>query len=468
MALRGGLICALLVAGCGRIAFDPLASDGATPDTMQEAAWPTLDGQWTWMAGSNLADPVGVYGTRGVAAATNAPGGRDNGAFWFDDNKLWMFGGVGHGTTGYALLNDLWTYDRTSGLWTWLGGPTTGSDNGNAGTRGVPATTNLPGARNDPMTWMAPNHEVWVFGGTAPTGGTAIRNDMWRLDLETLIWTWFGGSQLINQGPVYGTRGVAAPTNDPGGRLAPVLWDDGTGDGFYAYGGAGIDTTNGPLGGMSDLWHFTASTLQWTWIAGPQTINNSSSRGTLGVASPTVLPGMFGACSIGDAKNGELLMVDTQADLWRFDLATSNWTWIGGPATDHATTVASPRRMPSAAATPGEVATVDCWSDQRGNLWMMGGYDGVDGMTAANALWLYQPTLNQWALIAGQVSSRQPGLYGTRGAPDAANAPSSRQNGMAWTTPEGELWLFGGDYGVDSTGASAISMGDLWRFSAPD
>ena len=50
---------------------------------------------WTWVSGSNLAGPNGVYGTLGTAAASNAPGGRQNAVLWVDSTgTLWLFGSV--------------------------------------------------------------------------------------------------------------------------------------------------------------------------------------------------------------------------------------------------------------------------------------------------------------------------------------------------------------------------------------
>ena len=59
--------------------------------------------EWTWMGGSNVIPsgssepgPPGVYGTMGVASATNMPGGRFYAASWTDkQGNLWLFGGGG-------------------------------------------------------------------------------------------------------------------------------------------------------------------------------------------------------------------------------------------------------------------------------------------------------------------------------------------------------------------------------------
>jgi len=49
--------------------------------------------EWAWMGGTQTAQP-GVYGTLGVAAATNLPGSRSSAVGWSDkQGRLWLFGG---------------------------------------------------------------------------------------------------------------------------------------------------------------------------------------------------------------------------------------------------------------------------------------------------------------------------------------------------------------------------------------
>ena len=65
--------------------------------------------EWTWMSGANAVDMntgsglVSVYGTMGVAAATNIPGARSGSVSWIDSSgNLWLFSGGG--------FDDLWRY----------------------------------------------------------------------------------------------------------------------------------------------------------------------------------------------------------------------------------------------------------------------------------------------------------------------------------------------------------------------
>ena len=69
---------------------------------------------WTWVSGSDTGSLVPVYGTLGVASASNTPGARLGAITWVDrSGNLWLFGsGYGYDSTGKGdlFLNDLWRY----------------------------------------------------------------------------------------------------------------------------------------------------------------------------------------------------------------------------------------------------------------------------------------------------------------------------------------------------------------------
>ena len=81
-------------------------------------------------------------------------------------------------------------------------------------------------------------------------------NDLWEFNPSTNEWTWMGGSSTpcCNAPGVYGTLGVPAPANIPGGRFAPSIWTDLNGN-LWLFGGwepiarreSGISTTFGSI-----------------------------------------------------------------------------------------------------------------------------------------------------------------------------------------------------------------------------
>lgn len=142
--------------------------------------------QWTWINGSNTAPGAhGIYGTLGVASASNQPGARQGSVTWRDAaNNLWLFGGHAYAAVGADDMNDVWRYSISTGMWTWMKG---GNMIGNAavyGTLGISSPFNTPGGKLDAAGWTDINGIPYIFGGRSYNTNTVINvaaNDMWRL-----------------------------------------------------------------------------------------------------------------------------------------------------------------------------------------------------------------------------------------------------------------------------------------------
>jgi len=300
-------------------------------------------GEWTWVGGSNTPGAAGVYGTRGVAAATNMPGVREvNNVVWKDAaGNIWLFGGDGSDSTGaYTRMNDLWEYSPTSGEWTWVSGsptgnavsgPNAGTAIGVYGTQGVSAATNVPGARLIPVTWMDTNGNLWLFGGEGydSTGSQGELNDLWEYSPSSGNWTWIGGSSTVSPTGVYGTQGVAAAANVPAGRDGAAAWTDASGN-MWLFGGQGFNTSTGFYHRLNDLWQYSPSSGEWTWVGGSNTFDATGVYGAQGVAAATNVLGaraapfrwqdpsgnvwLFGGYQADDSTNTRFEM----NDLWMY------------------------------------------------------------------------------------------------------------------------------------------------------
>jgi hypothetical protein len=180
-------------------------------------------GRWTWMSGSNVKGQIGVYGTKGVSDPTNIPGARDGSIGWTDSGgDFWLFGGVYNLNVTSYKLNDLWRYTPSTDLWTWMSGSNLTNQVGVYGTKGVPSSTSIPGARYGSISWINEGG-LWLFGG----GGFAASssgdlNDLWKFtcegdagdlngncivdmeDLEILAYHWLSDYTLANFGQVSG------------------------------------------------------------------------------------------------------------------------------------------------------------------------------------------------------------------------------------------------------------------------
>src|SRR5207248_92581 len=226
----------------------------------------TFTGQWIWQGGSHIGNAKGVYGTLGIASASNIPGGRWAAATYTDTTgNVWLFGGQGVDSAGtIGILSDLWKYNIASAQWTWVSGSNIASPNGVYGTLGTAAASNAPGSRQAAVLWVDVSGDLWLFGGfgfdSVGTGNPqgAILNDLWKFSGGQ--WTWVSGDNLADQVGVYGTQTTAAAANFPGSRWGAVGWTDASSN-LWLYSGWGYGSvTTHPTGFLDDVWEYQLST----------------------------------------------------------------------------------------------------------------------------------------------------------------------------------------------------------------
>jgi hypothetical protein len=286
---------------------------------------------WTWIGGSKTANASGVYGTLGVPAATNVPGTGYLAASWTDSSgNFWLYG------SGNAPGNNIWEFSPTTKMWTWVsGGNTGGYVTPVYGTQGIASASNTPGERGGEVTWTDNSGNLWLFGGSA-------LNDLWEFNTTTKEWTWVRGSNTAGASGVYGTLGVVSTSNVPGGRTNAVGWKDSSGN-LWLFGGDGVDSTGTGGGWLNDLWEFSPTTKEWTWMGGSNTTYTNAAQDGPNRGQP----GVYGT-----------------------------------------------EGVPSATNAPGGRYTAVSWTDGSGNFWLFGG-TGHDSTATQigelNDLWRYQP-----------------------------------------------------------------------------
>jgi N-acetylneuraminic acid mutarotase len=357
--------------------------------------------QWIWMKGDSTPSNHGIYGSLGISAFTNKPGGRYYGNNWIDNvGDLWLFGGYGYpenGNTGN--MSDLWKYDAAINEWTWMNGDKTTENSGVYGSKGISSANNKPPSRDAGVSWTDKSGNLWLFGGV-DNGYASYLNDVWKYDISLNQWTWVNGNQTAGNYGIYGTKGVSSLINTPGARAASVSWTDTDGN-FWLFGGTGFAQA-GSLNELNDLWKYDPLLNTWTWVSGDANGNVSGVYGTKGVTAVSNKPG-------------------------------------------------------ARVASSGS-------SDSLGNLFLFGGIGyGNSSEGELNDLWKYNITDNQWTWLKGDSTLNNNGIYGIKSTADIFNKPGSRFGNTAWAGSSGNLYLFGGT-GYATNGVSDW-LNDLWKIS---
>jgi hypothetical protein len=370
--------------------------------------WKWDGGNWTWVTGGTTIREAANYGTINVPALTNRIGARVGHLMWRDNtNNLYVFGGRGYVTSGSGLLNDVWQYSITTGTWTWIkGSNTVDVSTIVAGTRGTANNANVPNGRRMGCGATDSNGHFWFYGGRGwDTGGSKYWRDLWKFDGSD--WTWMAGDMVPDAIGVYGAKGVANTSNQPGAKIECAAWFDNS-DNFWLFGGEGV-TSATFVESSNDLWKYDKVADMWTWVSG----------GTIGY--PT--------------------------DLGNYDL--------------------SKKGIPSASYTPSPRKYASYWRDNSGNFWLYGG--APENTTATpprfNDLWKFNPSTLEWTLVDGDPSVTDLSIiYGTINVPVLSNTPGGRFNsGVGLVHPiSGAFYMFGGNTSNKNTGDGRRN--DFWRF----
>lgn len=414
---------------------------------------------WVWLNGdSGSGGQIGNY-TSGIGG-NGYPGSRHAGNAGLSGVSVYSFGGYGlDGNGNKGALNDLWSFDSSSGFWTWVSGEST--VNGGGVYPVVGNIGNIP-ARYAAASWVS-NDDLYVFGGEVAFAGNccAAGNDLWRYVPNTGNWIFVAGESAANQQGVYPSN--LGGVGNPGARSSATTWIDSAAN-LWLFGGNGY-ASSATLGGLNDVWEYNTTTNQWIWQGGESSIAVSS-----------VYPANYGGTGYPGSRSNALVTIDISGnawlfggngydkngnlgdlnDLWRFNPSDphGSWTWISGEST-----------INSSSIYPGQVGQVGVigarqsgvfWSDSNGNLWYFGGYGYATigaNLGYLSDLWQYNVGSNEWVWQGGDTTINATGNY----IPLGGN-PGARDTAAYWVTSDREMWMFGGASG------STSYYNDLWHY----
>jgi len=277
------------------------------------------------------------------------------------------------------------------------------------------------------------------------------------------------GSSTRNPSAKYGTLGTSDAADTPGGRAGAVSWTDASGA-LWLFGGSSYDSA-GNMGIFNDLWKFTPATGNWTWMKGGSVAGQKGTYGTLGIPAAANTPGArIGAVSWIDLSGSLWLfggysyngweMEGNGNDLWKYDRATGNWTWMKGSMTINQSGTYGTLGTPAAANTPGARNVAVAWTDPTGALWLCGGeeYRPPSGdRNLRNDLWRWQEAIPPTGAIV---------INNNRSVTNRANVTLS----LTWSDDDGSgvsRMKFSND-GVTWTAWESLAATKAWTLSDGD
>lgn len=339
-----------------------------------------------WLIANGTFEAVGVtanYGIMGVPAPSNQPGPAGFGhPSWGDHlGNLWLYGIGG--------LNDLWKFDISTGMWTWVKG-TASPGPAIYGTKGVPAATNNPGMCNETdCHWTDTDGLLWLY--------TEFDGNLWNFNPITEMWTWITGQADAGILPTFGTIDEYAIDNTPGGFSAcPAvgvlysMWITSD-DHLWML----VNRFEAVL--QTEIWEFNPTLEQWrcrridiSEFGEPQVFPEACLDG-----NPDIFPISRTEMRVEWVDNCDHLyffgganfciMSPAYNDIWRYDPVTNTYTYIKGgtsPITPGTQDVFDVDNFPTMSAGG------QAWQNEKG-FYTMGGMNPSGEMT--NDVWLYSP-----------------------------------------------------------------------------
>lgn len=281
---------------------------------------------------------------------------------------------------------------------------------------------------------------------------------------QTPVYTWMGGSDVINQSGNFGTKGIPSTENIPSARQAASSWVDLSGN-IWIYGGSGWDS-EGNGGTLNDLWKFNPETLEWTWIGGSPIAEQDPIYGTKGESSPSNFPGARETSATWTDNSGNFWLFggDRHDDLWRFDINNSEWTWISGSKQLDQESVFGEKGIESDTIYPGSRRYSMFATDSKGNFWLFGGYRYGTNKGHLGDLWMFNVKTQNWTWEGGVKDKNGKGLYGIQGEPSVDNQPGARAAGAMWIDGDDNIWIFGGN-GYAKYENIYGELNDMWRYN---
>jgi predicted Ser/Thr protein kinase len=219
---------------------------------------------WKFVGGENTRDCLGTLNTYNESSTTEYPTCSMQIAGWYSGEQG-LFFTAGRSSSGY--ISKVWSFiDTIPGSFTLLNGE------GDLTPREGPAS-----ASNAANAWMFGGFGLSAFDGT-----TGLLADL--LQWNGTAWQYIDGPKTKDTPGNYPTQpGTSSPSIFPGSRIGAAMWLDDIGD-VWLFGGSGYGEADS--GYLNDLWKYSATSNQWTWVSGSRNVFENGNYTNDPVAPP--------------------------------------------------------------------------------------------------------------------------------------------------------------------------------------
>lgn len=290
------------------------------------------------------------------------------------------------------------------------------------------------------------------------------------LPAQKIQWTWISGDSTGNKIDVYGNKRMLDLLNKPGCFGPQNAWTDSAGN-LYMFQGSTLDIRLGfdtiPVFSNA-LWKYSPVVNTWAMITGanstiPAAPYGGEVAGTPGLPAPGNTPGilLYNGTMWTDSAGKRWMYggkdnyrdFGTKCQLWKFDPAIGQWTYVSGSSDDTSPSYGS-KGVATLSNIPGARVGVSSWLGRKGQFYIYGGYCMLRHANYGD-VWKFDTSLHQWTWVSGKqvvFDVKDAPVYGTSGVFAAGNTP-----GAASATKIGK---------PDSAGIVSMDVaGELWNFS---
>lgn len=247
------------------------------------------------------------------------------------DEHIYVFGGKSQNDT---VNNHLFSYNTTSGEWTWISGVLSGNDAGSYGIKKQFSFNNTPSARANIASGVY-DDQFFVFGGgNASNQSSTLHNDIWCYDKNTQQWKWLNGAAYPNGTGYFSGPCIQDSLSLPDARVMAYCADAGDIDScgnLYVFGGNKTDHT----AVLNDVWVYNIPSDVWTLLKPEKPLINKAVFRTFNQPDIDNNPGSIMGYASWIGKDGYLYVFGglchtpqtvVYNTMWKLVPDTSCWT----------------------------------------------------------------------------------------------------------------------------------------------